>query len=263
MSNIHPELARLEAESKRSHRRFQTLFLVLAFVMFGFQMFLLGISVSDGKTENIVSNGILALFWALAIAIQWHSKKLDLEMENMTRDLERMEKLAEFAKELADLAEPKKSHQDELTEILMAIIDDVTGGNRPPTADEIPKVEAAFHESTDDHYVKLTLVEGGMEVEISRQPFDVPGRSAAHDAARERGEKARTKINVVDGDAPEVKPPTKSQQRRANVKKGLGPLTDEEVREQRNAARRAKRAANKAAATTTTTTTQPGQTKLV
>lgn len=55
----------------------------------------------------------------------------------------------------------------------------------------------------------------------------------------------RTQIPVKDETDKPVKPLTKSQQRRINAKKGLGPITDEELREQKKEKRRAARAAKK------------------
>ena len=133
-------------------------------------------------------------------------------------------------------------------------------GGFPLTEENIPTVEAKFHEITDG-YTRIRLEDEGksLDIQFSEKPFDdadhVPGRSDAHEAARKRGDEARAK------DAP--KKLSASQQRRINASKGHGPITDAELREKRNEERRAKRAAKKAAATTTTTTTQPGQTSLV
>lgn len=138
-------------------------------------------------------------------------------------------------------------------------------GDFPLTQGRVATVEAAYHDKTGK-YIKIELSEDGSTFtsERSDEPFEhVPGRSPAHEAARVRGDKARTtKIPVVDGDEP-AKPLTKSQQRRINNQKGFGPITDDEVREMKNQKRREARAAKKTEASTTSTTTQPGQTSLV
>lgn len=149
-----------------------------------------------------------------------------------------------------DLKEMKHDH-----DMLQAIFDDMGYHDEKPADDKLPEIEAAFHENTD-RYVRLTPdpEDGKIAVEFSDKPF-VPGRSDAHEAARLRGDASRA--------ADATKPLTKSQQRRINAKKGLGALTDDEVREKKNAERRAKRAAKKAEAEKSTNAPLPGQTELV
>lgn len=258
LKKANAQLEKMEQKRKRNSRLFNRLFVVLAYTMFALELFLLGWNLGHDNTQFAISNGILALFWAGAIFVTSRSWKLDVELDYMSRDLDRLKSLMEFATEIAEKAAEKSElsqRDEELAELAHAIYKDVTnGGGRKPTAAEIARIEQAFHDQSDGMYLKCHVEADGMGMEISSDPIEhVPGRSEAHEAARKRGNAARAKSDA--------KPLTKSQQRRINAQKGYGPITDEELREKRNAERRAKRAAKKAE-TTTSTTTQPGQLEL-
>lgn len=85
--------------------------------------------------------------------------------------------MSEMLKKLSDAEEERANqpdHKDQMTNTLMEVIDSVTGGSRPPTQKEVPEIEAKFHEATGDHYAKLTVQQGGMQVEISSNPISRP-----------------------------------------------------------------------------------------
>lgn len=242
----------------------------------------LGADLRDHDYFQIATTGTSILFFlglgALVINLRWRELKdrviaaqRDVENERRLREMDMNRSAATKVAEVTvpELPFPAELRQfidevvmpdiKEMTErkqnndMLRAIIMD-TGGF-PLTEDRIPAVEAAFHENADE-YVKITLEDEGksLNAEFSKTPIEAtPIKDLAPGVATTEATK---------------KPLTKSQQRRINTQKGLGALTDDEVREAKNEKRRAARAAKKAeedksGGTTTTTTTQPGQTSLV
>lgn len=203
--------------------RFDKLFTALTFVMFPLSFMLAGININEGDVDNIVINLVLGVFWGGVLVITHFSRIAKVQLDGVEENIKVLGKIievAEAAKKLAD------GHT--IDDHLMSIIDRVTGGNRPPRTDEIEQIQRLFHEETGLH-AKLTLVAGGLHMEISKDP-------KAPQKARKPAQK---------------RPHSKSEARRVAVQKAAAkkpaakqrkPLTAEQ-RERQNAARRAKRAA--------------------
>lgn len=128
----------------------------------------------------------LNLFFALAfsalaaIGIRnlWHDRMAELRGEFRTQLNEaeeeiktNMETVAEDLKTRLDAA--IADHQRSDTEALVyTCLDEVMADskNKAPNQDERKRIEDLFHERSD-RYLKVEVVMGGLEVEISREPF--------------------------------------------------------------------------------------------
>lgn len=224
------------------------LFLVVYSLIIG------GFDLGHHNYQEAVPNLVVAAFWILFLVIiaieAVHDASFKAEMKFL-------EKTSAMLKGLAEAEEAKQAKHEALhaeiehdIDLAGAIAQDIMKGEkREVTPEETARIEQAFHDQSDGKFLKIhNSSDEGMEMEISAEPFEqVPGRSDAHEAARVRGDEARAKqIPVTDGEAA-PKPLTKSQQRRINNQKGFGPITDDEVRDQKNAKRRAARLAKKEA----------------
>lgn len=223
---------------------------LMSVTVFALFVMLAGFAFGRGDMSSGVANSIISVFWLGMLIIMHFDAINDAKFEAEMRELERFSRIL---KEIAGMAENAKKAANEakaaadgrhLEETLEAIIKDVSGGEpRPLTPEDVAKIEQAFHENTD-HYVKLTLFPGGMNVQIRTEPIATEPADLAPGVA-------------TTAAAP--KPLTKSQQRRINAQKGHGPITDDELKAKRLEARRMKRAAKKPAADKPL----PGQTELV
>lgn len=251
------ERSELKAAKKKNAGAWTKWFLGVAIFMVAYMGFVSGIAAQAHHYAVMGTNLVLMVFWAGIIVLQIKSFTIDTELKLLDQQIAELEKIQKMATELAE-REARKNHDEE---ILRALMTDMGFRELPPPVQEFARIEAAFHENTD-RYVKLSDEGNHIGAMFKSGPFpetentstweSKPGRSVRHAEAADRGNEARAAIVPT-------KPPTKSQQRRINAKKGLGPITDDEVREQRNAKRRATREAKKA---TTQTTTLAGQTDL-
>lgn len=240
-------------------KHFNKIFGTLAVILVFYSLVLGGFDLGKHNYQVAVPNLIVGFFWFVVLGILAHAQKQEARLD---AEMEYLEKTGEMLKALTQSEESR--HAESLTNRFTECVKEVTGGGRAPTLEEQALIASNFHDKTD-HYARFSGEQTGEygDVEISSVPFEdeVPAGAERHVESPEAFVSNRRVIPVIDGDKPAPKPPTKAQQRRANTKKGLGPLTDDEVREAKNAKRREARAAKKAA--TTSTTTQPGQTKLV
>lgn len=181
---------------------FNKLFVLVAMVMFSLELFIAGSNFADNSTANGVVALVLAAFWGGFLLIEWtdrgrkltHYRKLNKRVDDIFNTIAKV------------IDEPKKpNHKEELTKLLHQTIDKVTGGNRPPKQADIKAIETEFAKASGDHFAKLTIMPGGIQVEIADKPFKAnrakkavvvaPGRSARHDEAAKRGDAARAKLN--------------------------------------------------------------------
>lgn len=153
---------------------FTTYFVVFSYLLVALETFSAGIDAHHRWFMQMTFDLVIAAFWAgLGIVFSrmaYKDGKLDGDLEGLEKMGEMLERLTEAEK----AREEKPDHKKQLTETLMAIMNEVTGGNRPPKPNEVATIAAKFHEATGDHYVKLTLETGGMRVEIKDQPFEKP-----------------------------------------------------------------------------------------
>lgn len=194
----------------KNHKRFQLLLAAMGVFITSYEFFFAGFNASHHWYQNMVFDLVLAGFWVGILFIMHLTRLSEVEFDSLDREFNRFEKLI---KGLADNEKDKK-HAEEMAELLVDCTDEIVmannkGKRRAPNATEVARIEQLFHDKTGDHYAKLTVVEGGVEAEISSEPIDVaPGRSEAHEAARKRGDAARaekhsTRIPVIDGDVRE------------------------------------------------------------
>lgn len=175
---------------------FNKLFNIIAVVLFSLELFIAGSNFADNQVASGVVALVLAGLWGGYLLIEWdirnkklkHYRKLNKRIDEIFNDIAKV------------IDEPKKpSHQEQMTKLLHETIDKVTGGNRPPKQADIKTIEAEFAKASGDHFAKLTIMPGGIQVEIANEPFKAkraaPGRSARHDEAAKRGDAARAKLN--------------------------------------------------------------------
>jgi hypothetical protein len=117
----------------------------------------------------------------------------------------------DMAKQLSDAIDEiqdSRSHEKLMEAGVHEAINQITGGDRPPTAEEVPAIQDKFHELVTDHYLRLEILPGGMSVEVSEQPFGLAGAEAQ---ATETATTTTTTGDAMDA----VKPiKSKSQKRR-------------------------------------------------
>lgn len=238
-------------------KHFTKIFGSLAVVLVFYSLIVGGFDLGQHRYQDAVPNLIIGFFWFLILGVVAAEQVSDAKFK---AEMKFLDKTSAMLKALVEAEEAHKNkgkgivvsgpdgviNFDEIADKFMECVKAVTGGKRAPTPEEQPLIAAQFSDLTGwtAEFVGPQTDDKG-EV-VLRQPDAAPGRSPAHEAARVRGDKARAKqIPVSDGDEPQ-KPLTKSQQRRKNTKLGIGPITDDEVRENKNAKRRAARAAKKA-----------------
>lgn len=236
-------------------KHFTKIFGSLAVVLVFYSLILGGFDLGQHRYQVAVPNLIVGFFWFLILGVVAAEQVSDAKFKAEMKFLDKTSAMLKGLVEAEEARNTPNDHQEKMAELLVDCVDEITkqtgdGERKAPTQEQADAAAALFHEKTGDHYARMTIVAGGVKAEIGTDPFEsaeqVPGRSPAHEAARVRGDKARAKqIPVTDGDEPQ-KPLTKSQQRRKNTKLGIGPITDDEVRENKNAKRRAARAAKKA-----------------
>lgn len=214
-----------------------------------FMAFSTGVNTQAGQWLNALSAGIsgaffIAIVWAV-VAGRIASLKAEVR-HKMFKEIEPM--IDGLVKAAADIVETAKAneakpvdateaeHERALTDALMHAVKDVLGEPREIAKADIPAIQKRFTEITGDHHVKIELEEDGMAAEFLRIGARIP-------VGRVEGEDPQP---VATHTAPDAAPLSKSQQRRINSQKGLGALTDAEVKEARNEKRRAARAAKKA-----------------
>jgi hypothetical protein len=220
-------------------KHFTKLFGGLAAFLTAYGFILGGYSLGQHNYQSAVLNLVLGFFWCLIVGILTAESRLEVKLAAERKSLDRLRELLGI---MEKDTETVTGQVQEIRDLIAA------NGGFPLTSERLPMIEAAYHEHTGK-YLKLELQEGDTRIsseissEISDEPFERPERLPEPPVAPTA---VTVHIPVKDGSEPAVKPLTKSQQRRLNTKKGLGPLTDDEVREQKNAKRREARAAKKA-----------------
>lgn len=152
---------------------FNKLFIGFAVIFAGFQAFVAGLDAGKHYYSQMTFDLLMGLFW-LFLGGFWLYMEVDRFITK--REQERLEKadgiVDEMLKVLKDakIGVPKMvgvknpSHHEQLTNVLMEIIDEKTEG-KPPTEEQVREIEAEFGERTN-HTLKLKLQPGGMEVHI-------------------------------------------------------------------------------------------------
>lgn len=220
--------------------------IVFTVVLAIFMAFSAGVNTQAGQWLNAISASISGLFfvgivWAVVAgrisslideARRAAFKEVEPALDRMVEAAQGMLKAATEAAVVEDNG--LDEHEKHLTRVLMETTKHVLNGeHRAPTAEEVLEIQRLFTEVVGDHAVRLTLEDHGIAAEFMRVGGKIP-------VERVEGDEPRP---VATHATSEAKPLTKSQQRRLNAQKGLGALTDDEVREAKNEKRRAARAA--------------------
>lgn len=227
--------------SKSSKFNHTNLFAAFCTVLTGFFLFDAGLAAGHRWYASMTLDLILGGFFAGTLALIVKDRVQDAIRDGLGEMAEEAkEKLDEIFQHAVDStrnslggALPVISHEAKMTDTLMHCIDEVTGGNRPPTPEDLAEIEKRFAAASGDHTVKLTLGQGGMEVEIKGPGVDVAKKAAS--VAR--------KIEVKDPDADHERRSLAGKKAAATRKARLEAAEAAKVRE----ARRAKRAATIAA----------------
>ena len=157
---------------------FRTWFIGFSYIIVGLEAFSAGVDSVHHWWAQVVFDLVICAFWVgmglLFAHMAYKDGKLDADMDNLKRTSKLFDELANLEQDRMKAAMAAKpiNHQKELSDTLMGIINDVTGGNRPPKPQELATIAGKFHEATQDHWVKITLQSGGMNVEIKNQPFE-------------------------------------------------------------------------------------------
>jgi hypothetical protein len=159
----------------------------MSVTLVAFLVFITGYDIARRRWADAVYFGIMAIWW-LAIGVfitinEAKSAQLDRDFERIKGRLD--SELGDLLEELKDKVS-ESSHKAKLTNTMTEIIDEVTGGNRPPTEAEVTDIQAKFLEKTD-HYLRLTLKQGGMQVEISEEPFKDKSTNQASKDTNKKG----------------------------------------------------------------------------
>lgn len=150
--------------------------------------FIAGVDATHRHWFQIGVDAVIVLF-GLGFTLIMRAADLDEIRQEVAEEMaeeakEKLDKIFEAAaeamsKDLGKLLPPQEQdHKKQMTDTLMHIIDEVTGGNRPPKPTELATIAAKFHEATGDHFVRITLQAGGMQVEIKNEPFEAPKKRA-------------------------------------------------------------------------------------
>jgi hypothetical protein len=215
---------------------FNTTFIIFGTLMVVLESLSIGYHLAKNQGLEVASDGLLAGLWILLVFFmaldRFREQRRDLHDHN-----DAVEALAEkvMDKITSEVDPETKQNIDELVKVMM----EITPAKPPTTDEQLQAVMAAYHEKTG-RTVALSFRRDdagnilGMDSEFSDTETapEAAGKAPAH------------KVPVVAEDAP--KPLTKSQQRRINDKKGRGPITDDEWKQQQNEKRRAARAARAA-----------------
>lgn len=144
-------------------------FLTMGIVIFTFTIFLTGVDVGNKDSGGAILNSLLALMWAGFIAIMTLELIMRLKLNMAKKELENLKSLLDTLTE----AEKNLKIEEEFVTLLEDILKETTGGGRPPTKEEVVRIEQKFHDRTD-FFAEITLEKDGMNVEISKKPFDKP-----------------------------------------------------------------------------------------
>lgn len=159
-----------------------------------YMMFVAGISANKHQYADMVLNLLFAVFWtgvAVFMALDWISSRERARIAKADELLDLMTSIINKSRRNNDVAHAKK-----LSDTLMNISHEVTGGKRAPRGVEIQQIQDQFFQETG-HYAKITPEgEKGVSVEIS----DDPAVSEPVKPQRKSGEN-------MDG----VKPPSKKK----------------------------------------------------
>lgn len=201
----------------------------------------------------------LAIVWTVVLgrfaALKYEANKAAFEkvkpvMDNLIEAAKEMLEIAKMdVKRIHEETEADKTveadkhelddHEQAMSKLVMKLAYEVLEGEpRIPTDDEIKRIEQRFTEVTGDHAVKITNEGHGLACEFMRIGGGIPVTRSVD------GLEAKP---VATHTAPDAPKRSKSQQRRINSQKGLGALTDDEVKAAKNEKRRAARAAKAAA----------------
>lgn len=162
------------------------------------QAFQLGADVQKHDLVSAIVNLVVCgIFLALAYYIIRDT--INGSVGAMTKRVDSLEARVkgDLAQAIASVKVPQpKNREDRLVEQLLAIVHEITGGDRPPRTDEIEQVKRLFNEKTD-HFAKIKVVKGGCEVEISNKPF-APAKRAAKKPELKKPGNAAGKVKVTD-----------------------------------------------------------------
>lgn len=213
-------------------KKFRLLFGITSAILMTYSLFLAGFYAGKHDYTSMFPNLVLAVLWFGGLVFIHLDSISDVRLDSFDRELKTLEHVAAVTKNLADEADGRHD-----TEVLTAILKDMGFQKKMPKPNQLLAIEQAFHQHSDN-YVKLRIAGSNeLDVKFARQPW--PEKPAEPGTSKE----------------------SKSQQRRKNTVKVGKPVTDQQIRDERNAKRRAKRAAKKPVPTTTTTTL-PGQQRL-
>lgn len=209
--------------------KYNKLFLFLGLFMFGYGLFMAGFNVGSREGVKLLGDFVLAGVGAALAAMIVKDHIKSIHDHNKV-----VEKLADkLADKIHDEVDPEtKADIDDLVKVML----EVTPDGPPKTDAQLRAVEAAYHESTGNSVaLSFRRDEDGGILGMDSEFSHASPEAAVHAPG--------VKVPVSAGDAP--KPLTKSQQRRINDKRGKGPYTDAELKEQANEKRRAARLAKK------------------
>jgi hypothetical protein len=224
------------------------MFVIMSIFLTIFELFTAGYSTAKGHWDSAIPAGVLGLFW---LATLWliHTQRIrDVERESLNREIEILDKCAQIIKKIndkaiADLDPSTKQDVDKFIKIMKE-----NSPDEPPKTDEqLESLMAAYYQATGR--IIVLSFHRDEDGKILGLDFKFSDREDAPEATT-----ASTAVHVPVSAAEIPKPPTKSQQRRINDKKGRGPITDGEWKQQQNEKRRATREAKKAATALTSTT---------
>lgn len=192
---------------------YNRVFIAFGVIFASLMFYSAGLDAHKGFWNDSVFSCVSAVFWivvtAMMIRIEWDRRE----------DVIRKNNLNNMDKVFKEIAEATEAHQLEhyLHDMAEAVVRDVTKGKKPQKA-HCAKIEKAFHENVEDHWLSVTLADhGGFNIEISNHPFP----------SKETGAKPRkvSKTPIATKAAsrkPAAKPLSKSQERRIAATKKVG-----------------------------------------
>lgn len=189
--------------SKPKFSYHDSVMIVFGILFVGLFLFTAGAEAQRHNYQEAVVDVLLGAFF-LAIfgaVIAQKFSEFNSAVEAAVRDARYQEKLkAEKAtgEMLAGLnkfmdAQIEEKHQHDMVE---AIIKDIVGKGKP-AAKHCAKIEKAIHDNLELFADVSYNKQGGFDIGLSKEPIEkpAPGRSAAHEAARKRGDASRAKAN--------------------------------------------------------------------
>lgn len=182
----------------KSKKLISYLFQALAVVVILYSTFFAGFDAAHHWYQSMVFQIIVAAFWVPILFIWQINHRLDVESDMLDEQIKHLEGFKEVLEELEAKREEELHTRDLAHEAVVCYMQITKGGGRKPTKSEMKKIAKLFHER-NGHYLKMnSSTDEGGEFEIQDELTDedhIPGRSAAHEAARKRGDAARAEVN--------------------------------------------------------------------